>query len=275
MFDRKVLKSRAKSVLATSYWQTFGTMLLLSIATTVVGNLFTLKIPPTITLNSAFTIAIFGVTLLMRSILQFAASVFLLLPLQVGFNRYLLDYANGGVPSLNSVGYAFRNNYKGIVWTVLAKQLIILLFTLVPVIAAGIVSVYVLLRSGYVLPTTINTAQVERLTMYLSDSPEYLVASIVLLILMIPAIMKIYDYYLVEYIIAEDSSLSWREALAKSKKLMRGNRFATFLLGLSFLGWQLLGVLAFGIGSVFVTPYILATDTQLYLELSGKSTFEL
>ena len=83
-----------------------------------------------------------------------------------------------------------------------------------------------------------------------------------------------YDYYLVEYIIADDSSLSWREALRKSTQMMRGNRFSVFVLGLSFIGWQMLGLLAFGIGTIFVTPYILATDAQLYLELSGKSTFE-
>ena len=275
MFDRKVLKSRAKSVLATSYWQTFGTILLFSLATTFIGNFFTLKIPETITLASPRVIALFGVTMFMRLILQFAATVFLTLPLQVGLNKYLIDYAKGGVPGIESFAYAFRNNYKNIIGVVFAKQIIIILLTIIPVVIAGVATVFILARSGAMLPTTIDTAQLERLTVTLSESPEYLVLSLAVLILLIPAIVKLYDYYLVEYIIAEDSSLSWREALDKSKKLMKGNRFSVFVLGLSFFGWQLLGLLAFGIGTLFVTPYILATDAQLYLELSGKSNFEL
>ena len=274
MFDRKVLKSRAKSVLATSYWQTFGTILLFSLATTFIGNFFTLKIPETITLASPRVIALFGVTMFMRLILQFAATVFLTLPLQVGLNKYLIDYAKGGVPGIESFAYAFRNNYKNIIGVVFAKQIIIILLTIIPVVIAGVATVFILARSGAMLPTTIDTAQLERLTVTLSESPAYLALSLAVLILLIPAIVKLYDYYLVEYIIAEDSSLSWREALDKSKKLMKGNRFSVFVLGLSFFGWQLLGLLAFGIGTLFVTPYILATDAQLYLELSGKSNFE-
>ncbi|MEE0944401.1 MAG: DUF975 family protein [Clostridia bacterium] len=274
MFDRKVLKTRAKSVLATSYWQIFGTMLLFSLATTFIDNFFSPKIPPTITLASPRVIALFGVTMFIRLILQFAATVFLTLPLQVGLNKYLIDSAKGGVPGIDSFAYAFRSNYKSVISVVFAKQIIIIVLTVIPVVIAGVATVYILARSGVTFPTTINTAHLERLTITLSESPEYLALSLAMLVLLIPAIVKMYDYYLVEYIIAEDSSLSWREALDKSKKLMKGNRFSVFVLGLSFLGWQFLGLLAFGIGSVFVTPYILATDAQLYLELSGKSTFD-
>ena len=274
MFDRKLLKSRAKAVLSTSYWQTFGTILLFSLVTTFISNFFTLKLPPTITLSSVRVIALFGVTMFMRLILQFAASVFLTLPLQIGLNKYLIDYAKGGVSGIDSFAYSFRNNYKNIIGVVFAKQVIIIVLTIIPVLIAGIATMYILAHSGIVLPATINTAQLEKLTVTLSESPAYLALSLAMLVLLIPAIVKMYDYYLVEYIIAEDSSISWREALGKSKKLMKGNRFSVFVLGLSFIGWEMLGILAFGIGTVFVTPYILATDAQLYLELSGKSTFE-
>lgn len=274
MFDRKLLKSRAKAVLSTSYWQTFGTILIFSFASTFIANFFTLKIPPTVTISSPRLMLVFGITMLMRMIMQFAAMVFLTTPLQTGLNKYLLDYARGGVPGINTLAYAFRNNYKKILWVMLAKQLIIIAFTIIPVILACIAIAYVFISKGYAIPTVIDTHQIEKLTITMAESPEYAVISLALIILLIPAIIKIYDYYLVEYIVADDSSLGWREALRKSKQMMRGNRFSVFVLGLSFIGWEMLGILAFGIGTVFVTPYILATDAQLYLELSGKSTFE-
>jgi uncharacterized membrane protein len=49
--------------------------------------------------------------------------------------------------------------------------------------------------------------------------------------------------------------------------MMDGNKFALFVLELSFLGWFLLGLLAFGVGILFVGPYVYATEAQLYLVL--------
>jgi uncharacterized membrane protein len=40
-----------------------------------------------------------------------------------------------------------------------------------------------------------------------------------------------------------------------------------FVLALSFLGWIFLGILALGIGVLFVLPYINATNAQLYRTL--------
>lgn len=274
MFNRKILKSRAKTVLASSYWQTLAILLLCSAASTIVGNLFSLKLPSVVTLSSAASAYLFGITVFMRSLLQFAANVFLVLPLQVSCNKYLLERANGGVPNVKILTYAFTDNYKGILCAVLAKQLILTAMVMIPVIAAGTASLYVLFRSGTGLSKLLSSANLEQIIVQLADSPEYAIISLVLLILMIPAIIKMYDYYLVEYILADNASIGWREALKKSKNLMRGNRFAAFLLNLSFIGWLMLGVLAFGIGTIFVTPYIEATNVQLYLELSGKSTYE-
>ncbi|MNC73849.1 hypothetical protein D3C75_1251160 [compost metagenome] len=49
--------------------------------------------------------------------------------------------------------------------------------------------------------------------------------------------------------------------------MTRGHKFRMFVLDLSFLGWVLLGLLALGIGVLFVQPYVNATKAELYLEL--------
>ena len=44
-----------------------------------------------------------------------------------------------------------------------------------------------------------------------------------------------------------------------------GQKGKIFVLELSFLGWYLLGSLAFGVGTVFVGPYYRATLAELYI----------
>lgn len=59
--------------------------------------------------------------------------------------------------------------------------------------------------------------------------------------------------------------MSVMDALRKSKEMMKGHRWNTFVLNLSFLGWKLLGVLTLGILDIFYTnPYVDATDAELY-----------
>ena len=58
-----------------------------------------------------------------------------------------------------------------------------------------------------------------------------------------------------------------KEIFRLSKPMMDGNKFATWVLELSFIGWYLLGVLCCCIGGFFVNPYYEATLAELYLKL--------
>jgi uncharacterized membrane protein len=44
-----------------------------------------------------------------------------------------------------------------------------------------------------------------------------------------------------------------------------------FVLDLSFLAWYLLGLLALGVGILFVMPYSNATEAELYLVLRKEA----
>ena len=88
------------------------------------------------------------------------------------------------------------------------------------------------------------------------------------LLLIIPGIVKAYQYRMVPYLLADDPTMDKDRALAESTRMMDGNKWKAFVLDLSFLGWHLLGALTLGILEVFyVTPYKSMTDAALYESL--------
>jgi len=92
------------------------------------------------------------------------------------------------------------------------------------------------------------------------------------LLFVIPGIIAMYRYAMVPYLIAEFPDLSVSEAMEESARLMNGNKMRLFSLQFSFIGWVLLAVIAtFGIGMLWVTPYMHAADAAFYMEVTGRS----
>ena len=89
------------------------------------------------------------------------------------------------------------------------------------------------------------------------------------LLLIIPGIMASYSYAMTNYILADYPELTASEAIARSKEMMKGNRFRLFCLDLSFIGWGILCLLTLGIGNLFLTPYTEASHAAFYREVSG------
>ena len=96
------------------------------------------------------------------------------------------------------------------------------------------------------------------------------------LLLIVPGIIKAFEYRLVPYLLAENPNMDRKEALETSKKLMFGNKMDAFVLDISFFGWMMLEALTLGLlGLFYVRPYIFSTEAELYRVLSGKiSGFE-
>ena len=88
------------------------------------------------------------------------------------------------------------------------------------------------------------------------------------LLFIIPGIVKMYQYRMVVYLMAENPDMNWKEALAKSKEMMNGQKWNAFVLDLSFIGWHILGICTLGIVETFYTlPYSLLTNAELYYAL--------
>lgn len=86
----------------------------------------------------------------------------------------------------------------------------------------------------------------------------------------IGGIIKTYEYRMIPYILAENPTIKRKDAFLLSKKMMKGNKWRTFILDMSFFGWNFLSVLTFGLLSIlYVNPYNAATIAELYVELKG------
>lgn len=89
------------------------------------------------------------------------------------------------------------------------------------------------------------------------------------LLFIIPGIVKAYEYHMVPYLLAENPNLTKEEVFTLSKQMMTGQKFETFVLELSFLGWNFLASFTWGLLGVFyVEPYRNLTLAALYEELS-------
>ncbi|NFE18316.1 DUF975 family protein [Clostridium botulinum] len=91
------------------------------------------------------------------------------------------------------------------------------------------------------------------------------------LLLVIPGIIKGYAYSMVPYILADNPSIGAERAIQLSNRMTDGEKWDMFVLDLSFLGWYILGMLALGIGVIFVNPYVDSTKAELYLILRKKA----
>ena len=88
------------------------------------------------------------------------------------------------------------------------------------------------------------------------------------LLFIIPGIIKAYEYRMIPYILSENPEISRKRAFEISKQMMKGNKWNTFVLDLSFLGWQILSGLTIGIlGIFYVNPYVQGTNAELYAYL--------
>ncbi len=88
------------------------------------------------------------------------------------------------------------------------------------------------------------------------------------LLLIVPGIIKHYSYFLVPYILAENPSLSAKDTITLSRKMMYGHKFECFKLDLSFLGWTILRVFSLGLSGLFFSnSYQTATYTEYYVKL--------
>jgi len=89
------------------------------------------------------------------------------------------------------------------------------------------------------------------------------------LLLIIPGIIKAYQYKFVSYIIAENPDITTSEALDLSTEMTHGHKMDLFIMDLSFIGWYILGAICFGVGVFFVNPYRDTSFAMLYMKLSN------
>lgn len=186
------------------------------------------------------------------SIANGVAGVFTSGPLAYGSSKFFLCTQRNQDANFEMLGDGF-NRYGKTFLTGLALMLFMFLWSLV-IIVPQIISAVCLAWIRMDMAQTIV------------PSILALVCAAIMAIMCWLPIVKSLSYSMTFYVMV-DFNLSGTEAISKSVELMKGHKAKLFRLGLSFFGWYLLSSLTFGIGAIFLAPYVQATVAEFYAEL--------
>ncbi len=92
-----------------------------------------------------------------------------------------------------------------------------------------------------------------------------------LLLLIVPGLIAFLSYSMTFFIIAEDKNIGARDAIKKSKEMMRGYKWKLFCMHCRFIGWALLSILTLGIGWLWLAPYMQVSLAKFYEDLKQGS----
>ena len=195
----------------------------------------------------------------------------------------------GAVSGNNGGGIDFNFNLEGNFWEEIPEEVlaVMVVFFLVAAVVSLVISlVFFVVGSNVIvgykkfnlnLVDRAAEPEIKTLFSYFRNWKTNLVASFLRtlyiflwsLLFVIPGIVAGYSYAMTDYILAENPELTASQAIEKSKTMMYGNRWRLFCLRFSFIGWDLLCSLTFGIGYLWLTPYKQAAEAAFYRDISG------
>jgi len=94
------------------------------------------------------------------------------------------------------------------------------------------------------------------------------------LLLFIPGIIKCFSYSMSFFIVRDNPEIGAMAAITKSRKMMKGHKGKLFGLCFSFIGWGFLCILTFGIGFLWLYPYMISSLANFYEDLKENQTTE-
>lgn len=94
---------------------------------------------------------------------------------------------------------------------------------------------------------------------------------ILYIVSLIWAIVKGFSYVLAQYILYDNPDMDSKSIVEKSEELMQGHKWAWFWLPITFIGWIILGTLSFGIGFLWIMPYLQVALVIFYEDLAGNT----
>lgn len=99
---------------------------------------------------------------------------------------------------------------------------------------------------------------------------DYVYALILSTVSMVLATYISLTFDLVYFVMNDNASLSMMQALKYTKEMVTSHRKRYLFMQLSFLGMLLLAGLSFGLGMLWVQPYMVQTTTLFYLDVKGE-----
>lgn len=188
-------------------------------------------------------------TIVMQAVLYYLASFIITLIellLNCGVNRIHLLIAHGQQAQISDMFWVIKNRPDRI----LIGGFLFTLISWIPMIPSFVFD----LRA----PETLSTVNYATISVLLTVAGTALGFLITL------------PLYFAFWIYAEDPDIDTREAFQRSISLTRGAKGRLILMGISFIGWSVLGALSFGIGFLWILPYMNQAFTNFYLELKQE-----
>ncbi|MDO4153708.1 MAG: DUF975 family protein [Clostridia bacterium] len=90
-----------------------------------------------------------------------------------------------------------------------------------------------------------------------------------MLLLIVPGIIKSYEYRFVHNVIHDNPNLSQSQARDLSRRMTDGFKSDLFVLDLSFILWYMLPGVTFGLAAFYVVPYMQTTQAMYYENLKN------
>lgn len=112
-----------------------------------------------------------------------------------------------------------------------------------------------------IFKNTFNKSYLKKLVLMLILS---ILTALLFCLFIVPGIIFCFSAYFVYQIMCENPNLKPTEAIALSRKMIRGNRTELFVMNLSFIPWALLTVCTFGLAAIYVVPYKSTVDALYY-----------
>ncbi|MGD9782416.1 MAG: DUF975 family protein [Kiritimatiellia bacterium] len=168
-------------------------------------------------------------------------------PLVFGWNRFFLAIARGEAAHGNLLFDGFK--MFGKTWT-----------------ANFLMSLFVILWSLLAIVPAVFAALLNPL---IHQTPELGVLILPLLVFLfvlslLPAIRAVLGYSLIFYLLSDRPELRAVETLRLSRQMMDGFKWKKFCLGFRFIGWVLLCIPTFGIGFLWLSPYMATASAHFY-----------
>ena len=191
------------------------------------------------------------------------ATIVIEIPLSFGLIISLFKiYNSEDVKTFEFWSFGFHNFSKawGISFRVFLKLILPILLIIISIIFIGIG-----IASSVFSAIVGNSSAVGNLILFV------IIGIILYFVGIIWAIVKSYYYALSFIILADNNNLTAKDAVEESKRLMAGNRGKLFCLQFSFIGWAILASFTFGIGLLWLLPYIQFSIFAFYYFVANKN----
>lgn len=216
-------------------------------------------------------------------LLEIMVSLIILAPINIGLNGFFIKAILGDY-DVKNIFHPFKHNLSNVIRVNFLMQLKLFLWYLIPWIIgmAAVVGITMALAGNWLdnIITQLGTAasNMDNFVSGNADIPQnlgvfaavYLLLLVISIIFMLPGIIKNFEYAMIPYILGEDENISSKDAFKQTKDMMKGNKFRYIGLMLSFIGWMFLGLMAFGVGMIFVMPYVNMAAAHFYIDAKGR-----